>query len=106
MKNKSKDLLESFDDEIEKGYTQYYFTVTGGFHVKNTWKPAFDCNNEICGFEKSDGTIIDLAVCLLMQNDKGERVIFSDKQLHKIGFESLEYDTANFVETHEAETHK
>jgi len=101
MKNKSKDLLESFDDEIEKGYTQYYFTVIGVFHVKNTWIPAFDCNIDICGFEKSDGTIIDLAVCLLMQNDKGERVIFSDKQLQKIGFESLEYDTANFVEIHE-----
>lgn len=84
-----------------KTYRRYLFTVTGGFHVDADWFPSFDCSGNIMGFEKPDGTVVDIAVCLRTENSMGEKFQISEKQMEKIGFESLDYDRAEFVEIHE-----
>jgi hypothetical protein len=80
-------------------YKNYLFSVTGGFDVDDTWKPVLDCNNVVSGFERPDGTIVDLAICLRTEKNGAEKFHVSDNQLAALGFECLDYASADFTES-------
>jgi len=87
-----------------KKFKHYLFEVTGGFYIDAALEPLFSASGEIYGFKLPDGREVDIAICLRVEGPpralrgRSELWYTDETLMEQIGFESLGYDKANFIE--------
>lgn len=81
----------------------YLFEVSGGWTVVGDLKPSYDAVGNICGIELPDGRMVRLIVALEVEDENGEyKYVTSEKEMEDLGFESLDYNKCDFVESDES----
>ena len=78
----------------------FNFIVTGGFHVRNDLKPEVSRMGNLTKFRLADGRAVQLIVALEIEIDDGMsyEYITSEKEMHDLGLEALDYDQLEFLE--------
>lgn len=81
----------------------YLFEVSGGWTVVGDLKPEFDCCGNICALNLPDGRVVRLVVALEIEDQKNNKFkyVTSEKEMEKLGFESLDYNKLDFIESEE-----
>lgn len=95
----------SEEDKYE-GHIPYNFKVTGGFDVDLRFKAYRAADGNVVGFILPDGRKVSLAVCLVVEDEKGETYITRefpanlddpvDVSFSGLGFEGLIYNRTDF----------
>ena len=79
----------------------YLFTLTGGWTVVGNMKEELAADGSVYGFKLPDGRVVQLVVALEVEDKKGYTYVTSEKEFEKLGFESLDYDRMDFMESDE-----
>ncbi len=89
----AKSLLEQ-----ETTTSQYVFEISGDFaNIDDKLRPLRGANGKIYGFKLPDGRECDLAICLRVEDKKGEEDwLVSEKEMAELGLDGLIYDRAEF----------
>jgi hypothetical protein len=103
-KKRTKKLIEELKKEqqmktkkSEPETSQYVFEVRGGFDVDGKLKPLLGASGAIYGFKLPDGRECDLAICLRVEDKKGnEDWIVSEKEMAELGLDGLDYAWSEF----------
>jgi len=77
---------------------QYVFVISGEFaNIDDKLRPLLDASGNIYGFTLPDGRECDLAICLRVEDKKGEEEwLVSEKEMAELGLDGLIYDRAEF----------
>jgi hypothetical protein len=80
----------------------YLFTLTGGWTIVGNMKEQLSCDGSVYGFKLPDGRVVQLVVALEVEDKNGDYTyVTSEKEMEKLGFESLDYDRMDFTEPDE-----
>jgi len=90
--------LQRGTPEQETTTSQYVFEISGEFaNIDDELSPLYDASGNIYGFKLPDGRECDLAICLRVEDKKGdEKWIVSEKEMMELGLDGLIYDRAEF----------
>ncbi len=77
-------------------YMGYLFAIKGGFSIDSRLTPNISALGEVVGFTLPDGRGADLCVCLRVEGGSEEEFAFGDSDMERLGFESLDYELAEF----------
>ncbi len=80
----------------KKQYMGYLFAIKGGFSIDSRLIPNLSASGEVVGFTLPDGREADLCVCLRVEGSGEEEFAFGDGDMERLGFESLDYELAEF----------
>ena len=81
----------------------YLFAVTGGWTIVGNMKEQLAADGSVCGFKLPDGRVVQLVVALEVEDKNGDYTyVVGDKEMEKLGFESLDYERADFIESDES----
>ena len=90
--------LQRGTPEQETTTSQYVFEISGEFtYIDDKLRPLLDASGNIYGFTLPDGRECDLAICLRVEDKKGdEKWLVSEKEMAELGLDGLIYDRAEF----------
>lgn len=90
--------LQRGNPDQERQPFRYVFEITGEFaNICDSLSPVLDASGNIYGFRLPDGRECDLAICLRVEDKKGdEKWIVSETEMAALGLDGLIYDRAEF----------
>ena len=90
--------LQRGNPDQEKPPFRYIFEISGEFaNICDSLSPLLDASGNIYGFTLPDGRECDLAICLRVEDKKGdEQWIVSETEMAALGLDGLIYDRAEF----------
>ena len=90
--------LQRGNPDQEKPPFRYIFEISGEFaNICDSLSPLLDASGNIYGFTLPDGRECDLAICLRVEDKKGdEKWIVIEKEMAALGLDGLIYDHAEF----------